>query len=205
MAKIKKAQAGKKVAPTYKNLRMGVANERAQVSGEYRGNVIPTSRDSARYRGGFEQGLKGMKGGKGEGEVEKMGRWEGQNVKPKSKVSSAAPKKVVVEEYKRKSPFHDFKKGGVTKKKMQAGGVAGKQPKAGMVDPQGAYTKVQQRTLGSMKKGGTVKAKDGKWIQKAINPKHKGFCTPMTKKTCTPKRKALAMTLKKMAKSRKGK
>lgn len=104
------------------------------------------------------------------------------------------------------------KNGGVTKaktgmkikKKMQAGGVAGKQPKAGMVDPNGAYTKVQERTLGSMKKGGSV-AKDGKWIQKAINPKHKGYCTPMTKATCTPKRKALAKTLKKMAKSRKGK
>jgi hypothetical protein len=48
-------------------------------------------------------------------------------------------------------------------------------------------------------------AKDGKWIQKAINPKHKGYCTPMTKATCTPKRKALAMTLKKMGKARKGK
>jgi len=47
--------------------------------------------------------------------------------------------------------------------------------------------------------------KDKKWIQKAINPEHKGYCTPMTKKTCTPRRKALAMTLKKMAKSRKGK
>ena len=48
-----------------------------------------------------------------------------------------------------------------------------------------------------------VKAKDGKWIQKAINPKHKGYCTPTTKATCTPKRKALAKTLKKMAKARK--
>jgi hypothetical protein len=36
-----------------------------------------------------------------------------------------------------------------------------------------------------------------KWIQKAINPKHKNYCTPMTKKTCTPKRKALAMRFKK--------
>ena len=49
-------------------------------------------------------------------------------------------------------------------------------------------------------KGGT--AKDGKWIQKAINPKHKGYCTPMSKPTCTPKRKALARTLKKMAKNK---
>lgn len=46
-------------------------------------------------------------------------------------------------------------------------------------------------------------AGDGKWIQKAINPKHKGYCTPMTKSTCTPRRKALAKTLKKMAKNRK--
>lgn len=44
--------------------------------------------------------------------------------------------------------------------------------------------------------------KDKKWIQKAVNPKHKGFCTPLTKKTCTPKRKALAMTFKKMAKNK---
>lgn len=44
--------------------------------------------------------------------------------------------------------------------------------------------------------------KDKKWIQKAVNPKHKGYCTPMSKPTCTPKRKALAMTFKKMAKNK---
>ena len=53
------------------------------------------------------------------------------------------------------------------------------------------------------KKGEAVKDKN--WIQKAVNPKHKGFCTPMTKKTCTPKRKALARTFKKMGRARKGK
>ena len=53
------------------------------------------------------------------------------------------------------------------------------------------------REAAGMKKGG--------WIQKAVNPKHKGFCTPMTKKTCTPRRKALARTFKKMGKARKGK
>ena len=56
-----------------------------------------------------------------------------------------------------------------------------------------------------LKAGGSVKAKDGKWIQKAVNPAHKGYCTPMTKATCTPKRKALAKTFKKMARERKGK
>ena len=35
-----------------------------------------------------------------------------------------------------------------------------------------------------------------KWIQKAVNPKHKGYCTPMTKPTCTPRRKALAKRFK---------
>jgi len=55
------------------------------------------------------------------------------------------------------------------------------------------------------KNGSKIKAKDGKWIQKAVNPKHKGFCTPMTKATCTPKRKALAKTFKAMGRARKGK
>lgn len=40
------------------------------------------------------------------------------------------------------------------------------------------------------------------WIKKAVNPAHKGYCSPMTKKTCTPKRKALAKTLKKIAKKK---
>ena len=48
------------------------------------------------------------------------------------------------------------------------------------------------------------KTPDKKWIQKAVNPKHKGFCTPMTKKTCTPHRKALARTFKKWGKAKKG-
>ena len=48
-----------------------------------------------------------------------------------------------------------------------------------------------------LKKGGS----DKKWIQKAVAPKHKGYCTPMTKKTCTPARKALARTFKKKAKT----
>lgn len=93
-------------------------------------------------------------------------------------------------------------------KKAKAGavaaGVSTTTKKAPMVDPEGAYTKVQQRTLGNMKKGGKVK-KDKKWIQKAVNPAHKGYCTPMTKATCTPKRKALAKTFKAMGRARKGK
>lgn len=97
---------------------------------------------------------------------------------------------------------------------MQAGGVTKATKRVGPVDAQGAFTKVQERNLpprnvktkASLTKdkqqGATSMAKDGKWIQKAINPKHKGYCTPMTKATCTPRRKALAMTLKKMAKKK---
>lgn len=35
-----------------------------------------------------------------------------------------------------------------------------------------------------------------KFLQSGINPKHKGYCSPMSKATCTPHRKALAMRLK---------
>jgi hypothetical protein len=63
------------------------------------------------------------------------------------------------------------------------------------------YTAVGEREPDrtKFKKGGST---DKKWIQKAINPAHKGYCTPMTKPTCTPKRKALAKTLKKIAKNK---
>jgi len=88
MATIKKAmkaQKGKTVSPTYKNLPMGVKNENYQRTGVSK-DVKPSSSDSARYRGGFEQGMKGKKGIPNEGNIEKMGRWEGQN-------ASKAPKK----------------------------------------------------------------------------------------------------------------
>ena len=44
---------------------------------------------------------------------------------------------------------------------------------------------------------------DADWIQKAVNPKHKGYCTPMTKDTCTPARKALAKRFKKAGRKEK--
>lgn len=63
------------------------------------------------------------------------------------------------------------------------------------------YTPVGEREpdRSKFKKGGST---NKNWIQKAINPAHKGYCTPMTKPTCTPKRKALAKTLKKIAKNK---
>ena len=82
--------------------------------------------------------------------------------------------------------FPKFKKGGFPDLNKD-----GKVTKADVLVGRGVIPKA--------KKGGST---DKKWIQKAINPAHKGYCTPMTKPTCTPKRKALAMTLKKIAKNR---
>ena len=48
-----------------------------------------------------------------------------------------------------------------------------------------------------------LQEEDKDWIQKAVDPAHKGYCTPMTKKTCTPRRKALAMRFKKAGRKEK--
>ena len=59
---------------------------------------------------------------------------------------------------------------------------------------------INQKTLiPRNKKGGSSK----NWIQKAVNPKHKGYCTPMTKSTCTPHRKTLAKRFKAITRARK--
>ena len=63
--------------------------------------------------------------------------------------------------------------------------------------------------LQKQKNGGTVKAKDGKWMQKVSASIKKrgtaGKCTPITKPGCTGKAKVLAKTFKKIAKSNKKK
>ena len=61
----------------------------------------------------------------------------------------------------------------------------------------------------AMRAGGRIGFKKGGWIQdvsKSIKKRGtKGKCTPITKKGCTGRAKALAMTFKKMGKARKGK
>jgi hypothetical protein len=57
------------------------------------------------------------------------------------------------------------------------------------LDPSGGKTEMKEK-------------KDKDWIQKAVDPDHEGYCTPMTKSTCTPRRKALAKTFKKMGRKR---
>ena len=88
-----------------------------------------------------------------------------------------------------------LRSGGVRKAQM------GQSMDRGTFAPNSGMNDGSSSTPVMAKKGGST---DKKWIQKAINPAHKGYCTPMTKPTCTPKRKALAKTLKAMAKNRKG-
>ena len=134
MAKVKKMQTGgvakpkpkakvvaKKSGPTYKNLRMGVNNDN-QAAGQMF-EQKPTKADSASYRYGYERGLAGKGPNPYETNTVRMGRWEGQNAKPKP-----APKK-----------------------KMQAGGVVKTTKRVGPIDPNGAWTKVQERTIAGKK------------------------------------------------------
>lgn len=134
MAKIKKMQAGgvakpkakvvaKKSGPTYKNLPMGVALEEEERTGYRKPGTKPTKQDSAAYKQGYDKGLRGEKGYSGESPIGRMGRWEGQNAKPKP----------------------------VVKKKLQAGGVMKPTKRVGPIDPKGAYTKVQERTIAGKK------------------------------------------------------
>lgn len=44
-------------------------------------------------------------------------------------------------------------------KNVSAGVAPQNKKKVGPVDPRGAYTKVQERTIGKMKKGGKIKKK----------------------------------------------
>jgi len=47
----------------------------------------------------------------------------------------------------------------IKKAKNLSAGPSKKTPKAGPVDPKGKWTKVQERTLGNMKKGGKMSKK----------------------------------------------
>ena len=129
MATVKKSAIKKaKDGITYKNLRMGVNNEN-----EGR-ETKPTKQDSASYKAGYNLGKRGVAGGPNERNVVKMGRWEGKNDKPKGK------------------PYElPFKQATAPKKKMQAGGVVKSTKRVGPVDPKGAYTKVQERTIAGKK------------------------------------------------------
>jgi len=111
---------------------------------------------------------------------------------------------------KKKKEGMYVKKGGVVQKVflgklMEMFGKGKKATAYGDPANQGGPEPTRKQTMdvfkdkfaGRHKKGGKV---DKKWIQGAVNPKHKGYCTPMTKPTCTPARKRLAKLFKSKAK-----
>ena len=145
MARISKAQGGKnlKLSPTYKNLRLGVANTRRAAGQPTRDGYGASSADSALYRFGFNRGVRGEKEYPGEPPVQKMGRWEGQNaVKATGKKMKTGGK--IVKKAKSGSSFPDLNKDGkITKADILKG--------RGVIAKKGAKV--------SMKKGGKVKKK----------------------------------------------
>jgi hypothetical protein len=128
--------APKKGEPTYKNLPMGVSLEEEERSGYRKPASKPTKQDSAAYKQGYGRGMQGGKGYAGESPIGRMGRWEGQNVKPKA----AAPKK-------------KMKNGG------SLSGLKASNKRVGPIDPTGAWTKVQEKTLAGAR-GKAVLKKD---------------------------------------------
>lgn len=59
-----------------------------------------------------------------------------------------------------------------------------------------AQRNLSESELSELKDLGMKLERKDDWIKGAVNKGHKGYCTPMTKKTCTPPRKALAKRFK---------
>lgn len=149
---IAKAQNGVKkkvVSPTYKNLPMA-RSYKNQANG-IDSNTPATRRDSTDYKIGFIKGVKGQKPSaqrlryEGEGEYEKMGRWEGQNAVKKKKNGGAV-------KAKNGKSFPDLNKDGkITKADVLKG--------RGVIAKSGAALKKQAAIAISMKKAGKTPMK----------------------------------------------
>lgn len=129
---IKKAQVGKKVVkkPTYKNLRMGVANQSKVEGRDY--TETATKQDSINYNRGFLRGLKKDKETRNDiDEVEKAGRWEGLNTKKNGGPVKKAKTGAKMKKAKDGKSFPDLNKDGkVTKADILKGrGVIAKNGK----------------------------------------------------------------------------
>ena len=110
-----------------------------------------------------------------------------------------------------------LKKGGDTRVKKFGGGRTNLLEEVGRIDAEKMNPNrraEKSRVIGELNRGynkggrvGLKKGGDDKWIQKATASIKKrgteGKCTPITKKGCTGRAKALAKTFKKMAKKRK--
>lgn len=171
MATIKKAQSGTKVKkPTYKNLRMGVANQSKAEGRDY--TEVATKKDSSEYKKGFVRGIKKDKESRNDiSEVEKQGRWEGLNTK-----KNGGP----VKKAKNGKSFPDLNKDGkVTKADILKGrGVIAKSGTTIKKAQNGTVTPYEKSVKTSKQVG--VRGNDlfrvdsaGKVLEKATNPKQK--------------------------------
>lgn len=73
---------------------------------------------------------------------------------------------------------------------MKKGGIHMKNPFSGSSKYAGRQQKEKNSSSEEMAKGGN-------WLKGAVNPAHKGYCTPMSKPTCTGHRRAFALMMKK--------
>lgn len=146
---VKKMQSGGKT-PTYKNLPLGVSLEEEERSGYRKAGIKPTKQDSAAYKQGYDRGVRGEKRYSGESPIGRMGRYEGQN-----------------------SNSNKMK----TTKKMQNGGslsgLKASTKRVGPVDPNGAWTKVQEKTIAGAR-GKAVLKKDKQLDASKIERKQAG-------------------------------
>ena len=147
----------------------------------------------ANYRHG---GRTGKFGGGRTDLLEELGRVEGERSNPNRRAEISRVHSELNRGYNKGGRI-GFRKGkGVIPKRSQPPHKETTIPSR--LDSQRKNIRLKAEHASGLKKGGKA---DKKWIQKAVDPKHKGYCTPMTKKTCTPARKALARTFKKKAKT----
>lgn len=144
-ATVKKAQDGMKTKSkprkpmlNYDRLQQGVdANDSEEGYG--RSGRTPSSADSAFYRAGYGRGLRGGKEYPNEPNVQRMGRWEGQNDAK------------AIKEAKAKA---------ASKNKMKDGGAL-KPVAASKKKSLGKLPKAVRNKMGYKKDGGTMKAMSG--------------------------------------------
>jgi len=201
MKTIKKAQNGNNVKPDYRNIK----KEKRTIKGSK--EIVPTAKDSADYREGFENAVKKVRNTRipkssnytrGQREAKERNLKLGgaikkaQNGVTKEKYPSLKEKVNIAKKLYKDNPSKIFSD-------------AVKNAENNLTD---SISKAKKK---KMKNGGTVKAKNGKWIQKATasikRRGTKGVCTgaKFGGPTCKPgsKRYNLAKTFKSIAKKKK--
>ena len=144
--------------------------------------------------------------------LEELGRVEGERSNPNRRAEISRVHGELNRGYAEGGPAKQskaFKVVGPKKRKAEGGRIGFRDGKKAY-DPSKVSKPKQQPQRGKHAEGGRIgfkKGTDKNWIQKATasikKRGTKGKCTPITKKGCTGRAKALAKTFKKMAAKRK--